>query len=139
MKNQVNVKLFNRTFKLFTEETKDYTDRLAGELNRKMSDLRRGKPSLSVHDAATLICLECYDELVKARSSIENIRTQIKEYVDEANESREKNELAQKEIRALREHISKLERELEQKNLSSNSNNEKEIGKDKKYPFNYKK
>ena len=109
MKNEMTVHIFNRDYRLMTDESKEYTDRLAAELNRKMADLLSSKATLSVQDAAALICLECYDELTKARKNIENIRTQIKTYVDEANAARQEAEEAKNDAMEFAERAVQLE------------------------------
>ncbi|WP_124100291.1 cell division protein ZapA [Ruminococcus sp. Marseille-P6503] len=149
MKNEVTVKIFNREFRLLTDETKEYTDRLASELNRKMAELIKAKPTLSLQDAAALICLECCDELTKARQSIENIRSQIKDYVDDAGEARTAADEAQKELRTLRERVAQLEKEVklrksfaeEGEKLSAKDMISHDINKalENKYPYNYGK
>ncbi len=108
----MTVHIFNRDYRLMTDESKEYTDRLAAELNRKMADLLSSKATLSVQDAAALICLECYDELTKARKNIENIRTQIKTYVDEANAARQEAEEAKNDAMEFAERAVQLEKEL---------------------------
>ncbi len=149
MKNEVTVKIFNREFHLLTDETKEYTDRLAAELNRKMAELLKAKPTLSLQDAAALICLECCDELSKARQNIENIRSQIKDYVDDAGEARSAADEAQKELRTLRERVAQLEKEVklrksfadESEKLSAKDMISHDINKalENKYPYNYGK
>lgn len=149
MKNEVTVKIYNREYRLVTDETREYTDKLAGGLNKKMADLLKAKPSLSLQDAAALIALECYDELVKARQNVENIRSQIKDYVDDAGEAREQADDAQKELRALRDKVAQLEREVKLRKSLSGSE-EKVSAKDilsqdisnaleNKIPYNYGK
>ena len=70
-------------------------------------------PSLSVQDAAVLTALDCLDELSKANQNIENIRTQIKDYVDDAGRARSQADEAQKEIRELQAKVHDLEEQLE--------------------------
>ena len=67
----------------------------------------------SVQDAAVLTALDCLDELSKANQNIENIRTQIKDYVDDAGRARSQADEAQKEIRELQAKVHDLEEQLE--------------------------
>lgn len=112
MKNEVTVKIFNREFHLMTDETKEYTDRIAKDLNEKMMQLLRDKTTLSAQDAAALVALECYDEMVKAKEEADQIRIQIKDYADDSSNTRLKAEESQKEIERLKEKIAQMEKEL---------------------------
>ena len=67
---------------------------------------------MSHQDAAALIALETYDELFKARESVENIRSQIKSYADEAGEQKTKADEAAAQVEALKEKVAQLEKEV---------------------------
>lgn len=115
MKNKLKVTIYNRTYNLLSEETQSYTDKLAATINTKINTMLRSIPSLSVQDAAVLTALDCLDDLSKANQNIENIRTQIKDYVDDAGRARHQADEAQKEIRELKAKIADLEAQLQVK------------------------
>lgn len=123
MKNEVTVRIFNREYRLLTDETKEYTDKLAKELNEKMSGILQSKLTLSVQDAAALIALECYDELVKSRENIDKIRNQVKDYIEDASQAKSKAESAQNEVSKLHERVAQLENMLKQNNRNGNNGN----------------
>ncbi|MGN0602159.1 MAG: cell division protein ZapA [Oscillospiraceae bacterium] len=118
MKNEITVRLFNRDYRLMTDETKEYTDNIAKELNQRMSELLQSKLTMSVQDAAALIALECYDELIKSRENVDRIRTQVKDYIDDASQAKVKAEKAQSEVEKLHERVAQLENMLKQNNAS---------------------
>lgn len=122
MKNEITVRLFNRDYRLITDETKEYTDKLAKELNERMSELLQTKLTMSIQDAAALIALECYDELVKSRENVERIRTQFKDCIDDASQSKMKSDKAQSEIEKLQMRVAQLENMLKQNGNLKNSN-----------------
>ncbi len=144
MKNNVTVRIYNREYHLVTDETKDYTDKLVAELNRKAADLLKVNCMLSLQDAAALVSFESFYDMVKTRQNIENIRSQIKGYVDDAEKAREAEEKSEKELIALRERVKQLERELELRRLLDDNNSVKDIisqdfnkaSENKKYPYN---
>ena len=105
MKNKLKVNIYNRTYNLLSEESQEYTNKLALVINSKIKGMMKAIPSLSVQDAAVLTALDCLDELSKANQNIENIRTQIKDYVDDAGRARSQADEAQKEIRELQEQL----------------------------------
>ena len=137
MKNMLNVKIQRKTYTLMTEESEDYTSALANSLDRRINECIKKNPSLSTVDSAFLTAFECLDELNKANSNIENIRTQIKDYVDDANASRKEVEKltaqledAQKKISTLREKNASLHAEI--KNLRSDRKNKANEDKEKR-------
>ena len=113
MKNKLRVNIYNRTYNLLSEESQEYTNKLAQVINAKINGMMKSIPSLSVQDAAVLTALDCLDELNKANQNIENIRTQIKDYVDDAGKARNQTEEAQKKIHELEAKIHDLEEQLE--------------------------
>ena len=112
MKHEVTVRLFNRDYNLVTEESKEYTDQLAGALNRRMEEMTGGKSTLSVQDAAALIALETFDTLNKLRINQENIRSQIKVYFDDAAQAKARAEAAEKENAELKQKLEQLQKEI---------------------------
>ena len=78
------VVIMGKEYVLTSEENKDYTERLAAALDKRIKDMRARFSSLSITDCAVLTALDCMDELGQANRNIDNIRTQIKDYVDDA-------------------------------------------------------
>ncbi|MDO5124967.1 MAG: cell division protein ZapA [Ruminococcus sp.] len=127
-KNEIRVRIFNKEYCLMTDETKEYTDKLAADLNNRMTQLMESKTMMSHQDAAALIALETYDELIKARDSVEGIREQIKDYADEAAIHREVAEKATARVAELEERVAQLEKEVKLRTkLSSEKTNAEEI------------
>ncbi|MBR1422328.1 MAG: cell division protein ZapA [Ruminococcus sp.] len=117
MKNKLKIKVFGRNYTLVSEETQVYTDKLASALDNKLRQILKASPSLSITDAAVLASLEAYDELSKARSNIENIRSQIKGYVDDAARSKNDADNCRKRIFELERQVKSLEDELEKRTV----------------------
>lgn len=109
MLNKVKVKIYNREYTLQTEETPSYTIALAKKLDDQIVDMMTGGAAVSLVDASVLVALSALDECQKANDNIDNIRTQIKDYVDDAGDARMKCDELQKEIRALKARIQELE------------------------------
>ncbi len=112
MKNRVTVEIYGRSYPMTTDESPEYTEKLAATLNERFEKLRAQKRSISIQDAAAVISLECLDELVKNKQTEHNIRTQISAYAEDASESRAEIEKLNKEIARLNERIQQLEREI---------------------------
>ena len=97
MKNKVLVKIYGRDYLLATDESQGYSDRLADTLNEKLMKMMKGKSELSRLDAAMLVALEAIDEAYKNHKSIDNIRGQIKDYVEAADKAKAELERVKKE------------------------------------------
>ena len=106
------VTIMGKEYNLTSEDNKDYTEKLAAALDKRIKDMRTRFTSLSVTDCAVLTALDCMDELGQSNRNIDNIRTQIKDYVDDAGRARNQAAAAQREIKALKERIEQLELEL---------------------------
>lgn len=113
MKNIVNLKIFNRPFSLSTDETEHYMKKIASIVDEKIKGYVSANLNTNVIDAAILAALECVDERQKALSTIDNLRAQIKDYVDDAGDARLKCDAAQKELRELKAKCAELEKEVE--------------------------
>ena len=113
MKNIVGVKIYNRPFNLSTDETEGYIRKIAGVVDAKVRSIISSSPSTNIIDAAILAALEAVDEKQKAAETINNLRSQIKDYVDDAGEARLKCDEAQKELRELKTKCAELEKEVE--------------------------
>ena len=125
MKNVVKVQLAGRNYNLTSTETPDYTIRLARELNRRMDIIKSSSESLSSLDAALLCAMDCLDELTKANRNVENIRSQIKDYVDDAGQARLAADEANKELRILRAKVDELQTELKKRTTVIRYDNDK--------------
>ncbi len=112
MKNKVTVNIYGRSYPMTTDESPEYTEKLAETLNVRFAKLREQKSTLSIQDAAAIISLECLDELVKNKQTEQNIRTQISAYAEDASDSRAEIEKLNKELAKRDERIRQLEREI---------------------------
>lgn len=92
MKKKITVKIQRKNYTFLSDETKEYTDNLANLLDRKINEKLSCDKGLSTLDAACLTAFECLDDLLKANNNIDNIRSQIKDYVDESAAAKEENQ-----------------------------------------------
>lgn len=109
MMNRVKFVLCGKEYVLQTEDAPSYVYQLAKNLEKRISDITENNPRVSVHSAVMMVALSTMDELTKANNSVEVIRSQVKEYVDEAGKARLERDAAMREIDALRAKIEQLE------------------------------
>lgn len=117
--NKVKVTICGREFSLKTDDPPKYMTELAKKVDAAIADMMSSSANLPVQSAAILTALSAYDELQKANDSIDNIRSQIKEYVDDAGKARAERDRAVKAENALKARISALENELQIKQMKT--------------------
>ncbi len=119
--NKVKVTICGKEFSLKTDEAPSYLIGLSKKVDEAINKMiEDSKGSISMQSAAMLAALAAYDECQKANDSIDNIRTQIKEYVDDACQARLERDEAVKNEKAHLARISALENELKIKHMKTN-------------------
>ena len=117
--NKVKVTICGKEFSLKTDEAPSYLIGLAKKVDTEIYKMASSADNISIQSAAILVALSAYDDAQKANDSIDNIRTQIKEYVDDACQARLERDEAVKNEKSLLARISALENELQIKKMKS--------------------
>ncbi len=71
-------------YTLVADEAASYMEKVGALVNDKMTELMTSA-RVSRNDAAVLAAINLADELFKAQEASENLRRQVKSYLDEAN------------------------------------------------------
>lgn len=82
MQNKVTVTIDDQEYTLVASEDAAYMKKVAAYVNGKVAELRQGG-KVSSTDAAILAALNVADELFKNQEAAENLRSQIKESLEE--------------------------------------------------------
>ena len=117
MQNKVRVTICGKEYALQTDETPSYVLGLAKRLDKQIEEMVNSADNISVTAAAVLIALSSLDEANKSNQSIDNIRTQIKDYVDDAGRARLERDEAVKELELTKTKLACLENDLKLKKL----------------------
>ena len=106
MENRITVNICGTEYTLMAEESPSYMQKVAALVDVKMSEIM-ASGRISRADAAVLAAMNIADEMLKQQNGTENLRAQLKGYLDEA--SRAKNELSEckREIFKLQQQLSK--------------------------------
>lgn len=91
MANRVTMSICGEDYTLVAEENAAYMEKIGSLVDRKMQELM-SQAHVSRNDAAVLAAINLADELCKVQDSTENLRRQLKSYLDEANAA--KNEVS---------------------------------------------
>lgn len=110
--NRIKVNICGKEYSLKTAENASYVLNLAAELEKKINNMVDSGNGVSIQTAAILIALSAMDDARKANESVDNIRTQIKQYVDEAAKAMLERDEAIKDKESLKSKLSGLENDL---------------------------
>ena len=91
MANRITVSICGDEYTLVADETAAYMQKVGATVDEKMREVM-DSAHVSRNDAAVLTAVNLADELYKAQEGTENLRRQLKSYLDEANAA--KNEVS---------------------------------------------
>ena len=132
IKNKVKLLIGGAEYAIITEDDVSYVTELGAELDEALKNTMQENPRISTTQAAILLALEYADNYKKANISADNLRSQIKDYLDDAASAKSKAdwarheaENAKRELEASKLEIDRLNIQirslLEQMNFSKNS------------------
>lgn len=107
--SKVRLEICGSNYVISTTDTEEYTLSLAEKLDKQMNEFLTATPSASVTSAAVLCALSYLDELEKSSASADNMRSQIKDYLEDAAKAKLEAEDARREMERLRREIGYLQ------------------------------
>ena len=113
-KNKVHVKIGGASYTIVTEDEAEYVETLADEISENMRAIINSNPSLSMTQAAVLVALDNAASK-KATASADNLRAQIKDYLEDSARARMEVDVARREVERLNREISELREKLANK------------------------
>lgn len=110
MENRITVNICGEEYTLMAEESPSYMQKVASLVDGRMTGIMSAG-RVSRMDAAVLTAANLADELLKQQAAAENLRGQLKGYLDDANKA--KNELSElkRENFKLQQQIEKLQKQ----------------------------
>ena len=113
--SKVRLTICGSSYVISTSESEDYMQNLADRLNLDMNELMASSNSVSITTAAVMTALNYRDELAKASGSADNMRRQIKNYLEDAASAKMAAEELRRENDSLRRQVDDLRRRLTQR------------------------
>ena len=107
MANKITVTINGTDYTFMSEESPSYMQKVAALVDEKMTDIT-ASGRVSHMDAAVLAAANLADELLKQQSAAENLRRQLKGYLDEAGK-------AKAELGECKRELMKLQQRQQQK------------------------
>ena len=120
-KKKVRIVICSTEYTVITEDTPEYLHSLAFELDKTLRSIVEGSNRISMTQASVLLALRFLDASKKAEQSTDNIRSQLKEYLQDAAKARIEADDAKRENERLKNEIEILKARLdERKNKKDN-------------------
>lgn len=111
-KNRVSIKVCGSTYTIVTEDDPDYVEELGELIDKEMKAVSQSAPTLSTTQCAVLVALDQADACKKATASADNLRAQIKDYLEDSARARMEVDVARREIERLNKENSNLRNRL---------------------------
>ena len=111
-KNRVSLRIRGNSYTIVTEDDPDYVEELGEFIDNEMKLIAQEAPSLSTTQCAVLVALDQADACKKATASADNLRAQIKDYLEDSARARMEVDVARREIERLNREISNLRNKL---------------------------
>ncbi len=118
--NKVKITICGKEYSLQTDERPAYVQQLAGRLDHKITEMMENNDTLSLSSAAILVGLSLMDDSYKTTSDMDNIRGEIRNYVEEAGTARAEADSLRRELEEREREIETLKTELGLKQLRRN-------------------
>ncbi|MFI3169947.1 MAG: cell division protein ZapA [Faecalibacterium sp.] len=108
MTTKVRVNIAGSNYTITTTDTEAYVASLAEKLNQDIENLLEVNQSLSVTRASVFCALDYLDEYRKSAQNADNMRAQIKDYLEDAAKAKLAAEEARREVERLRREVQYL-------------------------------
>ena len=108
-KNKITITINNRDYTLVSSDTKEHMEMVAEYIDKKIGEITYASGgSLTIQDTSILAAINVADDYFKSEETADNLRSQIKQYIDEASAASFKNSQLETEIARLKAEIKAL-------------------------------
>lgn len=114
-KNKVHLRICGASYTLVTDDDVQYVEELGEIIDEEMKNIINDNHSLSITQAAVLVAFNYADACKKTTASSDNLRAQIKDYLEDSARARMEVDVARREIERLNREISSLREKLASK------------------------
>lgn len=106
--NKVRLTICGATYVIVTTDPEEYVLRLADRLQADMNEMMNTSPSISVVASAIVTALGYLDECEKNAAGADNMRAQIRDYLEDAAKAKLAAEEATREVERLQREVRRL-------------------------------
>ena len=111
-KNRIKLNILDTDYMVMSDDEESYVREIGSKVDKRMREILTNNPRLSVNMAAVLVSLDYCDEAQKAKDSSDNLRSQIKEYLEDSSRSRMEADEARREIERMKREVQMLRQRL---------------------------
>ena len=104
-KNKVKLSICGNDYFITTDDDVKYAMALGDELDERVSKIVRENARISITQAAILAALDYADAARKAEDSADNLRGQIKEYLEDSARYKMEAEVARRDVERLNREL----------------------------------
>lgn len=101
MEQRITIRIQGADYTIITDESSSFITSLASELDKDITDLLDADPRMSLISAAVLCSLDSKIKLGKQESGADNMRSQLKDYLEESSKMRIELEEAKRRVAEL--------------------------------------
>ena len=102
MNNRVKLEIRGVTYFVNTDESPEYTEELAREIDERLGEILKGGSFISMTQAAVLVALEKTDELYKNRQELESLKDQVNGYLEDSAKAKAERDYYKRELERIK-------------------------------------
>ena len=102
MNNRVKLEIRGINYDINTDESPEYTEELAKEIDERLAQILKGGSFISMTQAAVLVALEKADAAYKGNQEIESLKIQVKEYLEESAKAKSERDYYKRELERIK-------------------------------------
>lgn len=102
MNNRVKLEIRGITYFINTDETPEYTEELAADIDERLAEILKGGSFISMTQAAVLVALEKADKAKKNENELETLRVQVKEYLEDSAKAKSERDYYKRELERIK-------------------------------------
>lgn len=106
--NKIKLNIAGSSYVVISPDSEEYVQGLAERLDQDIAEVMAANPNTSVTSSAILVALDYLDELKKNSAGADNMRAQIKDYLEDAANAKLAAEEARREVERLRREVQKM-------------------------------
>lgn len=106
--NKVKLEICGANYVINTTDSEEYVKGLAARLETDMNEMMALSPSISTLSSAVITALGYLDEGEKNAAGADNMRAQIRNYLEDASKAKLAAEEASREVEHLRREVQRL-------------------------------
>lgn len=111
-RNRIRLNICGAEFALTSEDSESYIHAIAEEVEAGITDMVEKNPHISIATAGMISALNYCDAKHKAEDAADNLRSQIKDYLEDSSRARTEAEEARREVERLKKEMQTLRARL---------------------------